>query len=107
MSAETIREAAALMRARAEKATPGHYGYVSKVTGPVSFVTRITSEGNVIAEKRDSGQGILDLHHLSYWSPDVALAVADLLDGLARDEPWDFRHDEAVAVALTYLGRES
>lgn len=41
--------------------------------------------------------------HMASWHPAVALAVADLLDNLASDEPWDFRHDDALAVARAYL----
>jgi len=109
MSADLLREAAALMRARAEAATPGPWGYVSKWTTATTALTRITKKGATVAEVRDGGDGIMTLHHLSYWHPAVALAVADWLDNVSEhaERYNDGLTRDALAVARAYLGRPS
>lgn len=120
MSAETLRRAAALMRARAEKASPGRYGFTSKWTTPTTMLTRITQAGRAVAEARGPGDSLYDLHHLSYWHPAVALAVADWLDAQADDldsfvdgqegwvtDKWKAANTAALAVAAAYLGEAS
>ena len=125
MSSELLRKAAALMRARAEKATPGDYGFVSKWTTPNQMLTRITQGGRVVAESRSDGSNLHDLNHLSYWHPAVALAVADWLDKAITDyESAQSEYEEecargkypywtpqidsgAVAVARVYLGGDA
>ena len=104
---ETLRKAAALMRNRAARATPGPWGSSSKRTTPNTILTRITKQGVTVAEARNHGQGISDLNHLSHWHPAVALAVADWLDVVAEtSSPTRAGFDEALAVAREYLGAE-
>lgn len=111
---EDIREAVAVMRSKAEKATPGRYGFTSRWTTATTMLTRITRKGEVVAESRGDGHTLYDLNHLSCWSPDVALLVADVLEqtanGLERrgvtahPKPHEFAaHD----LARAYLGRKS
>lgn len=106
MSAELLREAAALMRERAEAATPGPWEYKAsgwRIGGP----------------SRDSRVGLGSLpenaQHIASWHPAVAVAVADWLDKMAivaatETAPVAVRLafiDEAVKVARAYLGRAS
>lgn len=73
MSAEVLREAAALMRARAEAATPSpwqirHGQYVTTNSIPPALIG---------CDERP------DAEHIASWHPAVALAVADWLDAEA------------------------
>ena len=105
MSADLMREAAALMRDRAEAATPGGPRWETEpdeMHGPSQAVILPADSDSAVAFASAD-----DAEHIASWHPAVALAVADLLDGLASDTPWDFRHDEALAIALAYLGRPS
>ncbi len=89
-SAETLREAARLMRERAEAATPG-----------------------AIVETRDHGA----FNHYFHWDPAVALAIADWLKDEADfavrvktvygDDGDDIPAPLALAVARVYLGEAS
>lgn len=106
MSADLLREAAALMRERAEAATPS------------PWLADVKDDGRAwvfIYDEMDS----LSLHgypndaeHIASWHPAVALAVADWLDRIAWT--WEFEPtlqgrvggDEALAVARAYLGGE-
>lgn len=121
MSAEFLREAAALMRANAEKAEPGRW----KLWG-MSVMADPKGTSNVddciyVADAYTPSTTDRRLHtgnadHIASWHPAVALAVADWLDRDADgweqlqsviDEPlpadsWS----TAVAVAAAYLGRQ-
>jgi hypothetical protein len=100
MSAEVLREAAALMRERAEAATPGPWiwdGYHKEMfTGP---------QVNGCCAGDGWFDHWQDAEHIASWHPAVAHAVADLLDRAADD------HDAtpcpaiagALAVARAYL----
>lgn len=124
MSADLLREAAALMRERASAATQGPWvvqrGYARGVTdiwmpNDARGCYAVTAFGT---KHRENGQ------HIVSWHPDVALAVADWLDVAAgyqdvheqiRTERPDDPSvpesvpiiDAAVAVARAYLGRTS
>jgi hypothetical protein len=76
----TLRRAAALIRKRAETATPGPWEASS---GDV-YETR-TQHGDVIAE---SGLSNLDARHIALWHPGRAVLVADILEAQAalRDD---------------------
>ena len=108
---ETIRHAAALMRERAEAATPGPW---SNRRGPGEHVVRADS-GAPLANTNTR----TDRRHISSWHPFVALAVADWLDQTAGDWQliedgvlwsraitWDATKVRALAVARTYLGEQ-
>lgn len=111
MSASLLREAAALMRERAEAARPDHPWYDR---GDIA-------EG--MAAFTDSGdEPHIDAEHIASWHPAVALAVADWLDDhaetaemfTAKEIPasswsmnWQTSHNRALAVARAYLGESS
>lgn len=111
MSAEDLRSAAALMRSRAEAATPGPwrrcFGFPAYVGGPGPTVTINDLSGDM---------EITDAEHVASWHPAVALAVADWLefeanctDRAAKQFPsqqWD-ADERALAVARAYLGDQS
>src|SRR4051794_6287667 len=115
MSAETLRRAAALMRERAEGATPGPW---SNRRGPDECVVR-ADDGAPLARTDTRA----DRRHIASWHPLVALAVADWLDGVAtfagylgrgsyyRQHPEDLAPHPAIAPALavarTYLGESA
>lgn len=110
-STETLRRAAALMRKRAEAATPGRWGIENRVilVAPedVGGETVNVILGHVnqpgIAENERNAQ------HIASWHPAVALAVADWLERAADD------HDDtpcpaidgALAFAHAYLGESA
>lgn len=105
MSAELLREAAALMRARAELASPSPWKADGEdiSLGPDPYnLAAITCSRNVEA----------DAEHIASWHPAVALAVADWLDDAVA--VWaallPYRERErltALAVARAYLSRDS
>jgi len=93
MSAETLREAAALMRKRAEAATPGPW-WGGGGKGPVRRKQQVALVG--VANMRGQGEkgciAVLaglnghradDAEHIASWHPAVALAVAELFENLA------------------------
>lgn len=82
MSAERLREAAALMRERAEAATPGPWQFwpPPDMLHDYGWVGR---GGMFVAEPSQTPEGIKDAVHIASWHPAVALAVADLLDNEA------------------------
>ena len=119
MSAETLRRAAALMRERAETATPGPW----ECTGDHLVWPSENGPG-----ANDPILGILSVTHMesaghiASWHPAVALAVADWLYDAAENqemqEPggelhhqWDMRVHVATRCALTvaraYLGEDA
>ena len=99
MSAEALRRAAALMRERAEAATPGRWEHVEAFHA--SFVcfparddldtvaaTKILRADNRPGRRKDKR----DAAHIASWHPAVALAVADWLEAVAEVH-WPRRHD--------------
>lgn len=107
MTAELLREAAALMRERAEAATGMAHRWVA-LGGSVA-VGRVFC-GQVMVAKTDEtlGGAPFNAEHIASWHPAVALAVADWLDsaasGYVEAEPLI---DAALVVARAYLGRAS
>jgi hypothetical protein len=119
VSAETLREAARLMRERAEAATrgPWHYPPTRGWRGVV-----MSRFGCLWAPARGRDGQLNhepDGVHIASWHPTVALAVADMLDNAAQDaemqgpdgelrSQWDMRvhlaTTRALAVARAYLG---
>jgi hypothetical protein len=122
MSAEILREAAALMRERAEAATEGPW----RVGAEGSEGSRVNPR---TGDKREDSRWIASVNgrvqpedghnaaHIASWHPAVALAVADWLDATAAD--WDrskaplpvsdVRLDAraALAAARAYLGSDA
>lgn len=116
MSAEVLREAAALMRERAEAATPGPWEHLGdhlvwpSDMGPAANDPILAMVGDAHAESAA---------HIASWHPSVTLAVADLLEaeaaaqefdtgvGLSESEAASGIGTFALAVARAYLGSES
>lgn len=113
MSAETLRNAAALMRKRAEAAEKVHKS-PWKPMGAKSVVYPMTKRiSGTVAESYPTGgsqQQAATTEHIASWHPVVALAVADWLDRSAY--LWDFgdigtaNKEHALAVATAYLGSD-
>ena len=114
MSAETLREAAALMRERAEAATQAPRW---EVEDGGRIVASDAGPMLLKPEKRES-LGIVrstaDAEHIAGMHPGVALAFADLLDHAAaraeskiehggKPEPVWSHEADALAVARAYL----
>ena len=116
MSAELLRRAAALMRERAEAATPGPWrtDVLSDVVADHDDVSWDVADVSVLCpwpSATEHGNAA----HIASWHPTVALAVADLLDAVAlvadHYPPIEVRPQSvanyALAVARAYLGEES
>jgi hypothetical protein len=98
MSAEVLRRAAALMRERAEAATPGPwFTGRSHDDDATPFVRK--PGWWVVASRTDDG----DARHIASWSPVAALAVADWLDHEAEMHEWEYDTTHALSVAHAYL----
>lgn len=80
----TLRAAIAIIRERAEAATPGR-----RQVGPswvaVGAPAVLTSAGHPIADCGVGPEAELEMAHIATWSREAALAVADLLDAIAQD----------------------
>jgi hypothetical protein len=105
VSAEKLREAARLMKARAEAATQGPWGKGDPKANDGFWLTVGVWSGdpdNCHAEC-DRRQ---DAEHIASWDPAVALAVADWLDAcaLVTEVAPDRHKGLALAVARAYLG---
>ncbi len=111
MSADLLREAANLMRERAEAASPSpwsEYGYpVETVTGEGGESTVRDPDGFDVALM--TSDQFDDCPHIASWHPAVALAVADWLEATADefDTECPSTYGDAIAVATTYLGRDA
>ena len=107
MSADLLREAAALMRSRAEAATPGPWAEVGdgELMGCFAVVAGGEDEFNVAPAVIP-----VNAEHIASWHPAVALVVADWLDleaNLWEASSWYPDSGESMAVARAYLGRAS
>lgn len=113
MSAELLREAARLMRSRAELATPGPW---ERARGRHGEGVRSSTTGAILATLH-TDRDREDMRHVASWHPAVALAVADLLDDgasyvefMQREHPAEPAADYAkfyLAVARAYLEETS
>jgi hypothetical protein len=112
---EEIRRAAALMRERAQAATPGPWrvgpegsegSYLLPSLGGIRERSRFIGILNGRVQPEDGHNAA----HVASWHPVVALAVADWLDGTAdatESEPEHYPVDlQALAVARAYLAGE-
>lgn len=104
MSAERLREAAALMRARAESipAGPWEKEFSDVIRTDVPF----GSDGYLVAETATVERA----NYIASWHPLVAFAVADVLDLAAQwaeDHPgsWPPASKAALVVANAYMGQ--
>lgn len=94
--ADTLREAATLIRERANGSTAGPWSAAEQTHGEwYGLQSQWTALGNVF-EKTEAD-------HIASWHPAVALAVADWLEDAAR-VPDLWVNPAALTVARTYLG---
>jgi hypothetical protein len=113
---EEIRRAAALMRERAQAATPGPSWRRNSMVVQVRPIDPPTDSNRVRSgDKNIALVGtVADATHIASWHPAVALAVADGLDEDADelesayadgfDNAW--LYGKTLAVARAYLGGE-
>lgn len=126
MSAEILREAAALMRERAEGAadrspSPWLLG-TEDPTGKVFAAGVVTLTDHNEELSVAEGFSAQECQHIASWHPAVALAVADWLDATAAEHESDAVDPRlceffaefntaadiaAITVATAYLGQEA
>jgi hypothetical protein len=117
MSAEVLREAAALMRERAEKAEQGRWKLWGMTVMADPTGTSNVDDGIDVAQAFtpswcERGPRTWNAAHIASWHPAVALAVANWLAGVADAiENWERGNygtspdqSHAFAVARAYLG---
>lgn len=102
---ETLREAARLMRERADAATDGPWVSDDRSVWQVSDDATVVV--NAYVDEND-----LDMPHIASWHPLVAFAVADWLDAevegaFGSDFLLNERSCPALDVARAYLGETS
>jgi hypothetical protein len=104
VSASTLRAAAALIRERADAATPGPW-----VHNGEGLVVRSTGERMYVTECYGDQPGIQDAEYIAALSPDFGRAAADLIDTILKVGPVDggAEWDATVTLARTYLGDPS
>ena len=111
--AETIRRAAALMRERAEAATPGPWVGVIGKFKDAEWPCVIAAQGDtkdpetwLMGAGNGAANAEADATHSGSWHPGVALAVADWLDDAAHAyETFDGAvPGHSLKVARAYLG---
>lgn len=104
MTAQVLRQAAALMRSRAEAASSGRWS-VAHVDGAGFAVHHGEHDTIALYASRP------DAEHIASWHPAVALAVADWLERTAYLREYGdvgtSNWEHALAVARAYLGGES
>lgn len=88
---DVLREAATLVRGRAEAATPGPW----TIVGGGDCVAPV----GIMVAPDDGGIADSDAAHIATWHPGVAVAVADWLDRLAV-ENGDFVNVDHPAMVL-------
>lgn len=108
MSADVLRQAAALMRSRAEAATGvAHHWRVARNSKPGAGFVACGGVHIAVTDEALTG-GPSNAEHIASWHPAVALAVADWLD---READYaDVRGivaPPALAVATAYLGTDA
>lgn len=110
MSAERLREAAALIRERAEAASsaPWHVeaGSAGRQSDGSPWPALYVAHADRVPRFRT--HSVSDASHIASWHPGVAFAVADWLDTTADHSDATGGHcvcdDAALAVADAYLG---
>lgn len=121
MSAELLREAAALMRRNAETAEPGRWKLwgMSVMADPRGTSDVADAIDVAACHTPSTAERLLhtgNARHIASWHPVVALAVADWLDWEADESerfqaqtlaPRQMVPRRALAVARAYLGRDA
>ena len=105
MSAARLREAAKVLRERAEAATPGPWrGEYSGKTGPVVMNAESHNALDHVA-KCSHFRPHSDAAYIATMHPGVGLALADWLDTEAEDFPYiDPERSQAVLITNLILG---
>lgn len=106
-----LREAARLIRERANAASPGPWHQMCMGSEGCS----VLNDGRLRDRKHVSFSGRkewwadhADAVHVASWDPEVALAVADWLDAEADDAArFPLRFPQALAVARAYLNKKN
>lgn len=116
MSAELLHRAAAAMRARAEKATPGEWWQESGIIHAPAHWPAAEKGSPCHPARTDLGNGaddLADAEHIASWHPGVALVVAEWLDdvsfrayGIGLPVARDIEIRPAEAIARAYLNEE-
>ena len=100
MSADKLRQAAKVLRERAEKATPGPWGVANEIDGVRAgqptvvvatrpgdrYARRVVSVGQTRPHLRPSAPNVA---YIATMHPGVGLALAKWLDDLAAGWQWD------------------
>lgn len=107
MSAEVLREAARLMRERAEDATPGEWvqnGFeYDDIDDSFTYDIGMSGTASTLGYAYTKG----DAEHIASWHPTVALVVADWLEHAANAYHSEFASLSfagELQVARAYLG---
>ena len=111
MSSDILRRAAALMRGRAEAATPSPWRLNADERCVRHPWDDSPDSGWILwDDSMEHSEDLSDGEHIASWHPAVGLAVADWLDATAdtRDDPYyrenyDDLMRPAIAVARAYL----
>lgn len=113
-AADELREAAALMRVRAEGSVPGPWpveddNHLALPMAKLPYDPDIKGMTRASGSYELAGPNDATTRHIASWHPAVALAVADWLDDAAIDmsEVYDYPEPPnplALAVARAYLG---
>lgn len=99
-SSERLRQAAALLRQRAEAATPGPWGWSGTMHDLLVDAPDGHTVANVMGCDDHPGRTENDAAYIALMHPGVALLLADLLDRLAITAyAHGFEPDEALALA--------
>jgi len=108
-AAEILREAAALMRSRAEAASKGPWTAVDAANATAIWREGSANPGWPLVF--DPELTMEDAEHIASWHPAVALAVANWLEATADEVDMLGGFSDADAAGLTfaraYLGRPS
>jgi hypothetical protein len=104
MGAELLREAAALMRDRADAAKLGPWESIPAG----AWTGRVFADEDLVAKTgNDRADDHSNAEHIASWHPTVALCVADWLDDEAEwIDAGSTAEGPAFTLAYAYLGRD-
>jgi hypothetical protein len=109
MSAQKLRKAAALMRERAETATPGPWQVGQDVDSGQRFI--YDERWTELAEVAEWSRWLGNPEHIASWSPGIAVLVALVLDNHADEHgSYDCQWEEPcgpLQLARAYLGESA
>ncbi len=104
-NADLLRRAAALMRERAQDATPGPWQV--DTTDGADYVFDVATGGFCFVPDNNCQRPVANAAYIASWHPVVARAVADWLDFIAVSSDFGMEPPiKALRVARAYLGGE-